>query len=375
MEQYAFSTIVIDSYPIDVACEVFTRINTGGKELTLFEIMVAKTYDQERKFDLSVEYERLVGGSVPDDGEPAGDEKDLEDAGYETLPAVTVMQCVSAVICSQITRSDILKIPKGKFIDNWPRVRSGILDAVEYTRTSLRVPVSRLIPYPAQLIPFTYFFVNNAGKHPTALQHKLLTQYFFWSALTNRFSSAVESKIAQDIKRIDEILESEAPDYSTEQQVNLTEEDLRYHWFSTGDAFCKAILCIYAYQEPKSFTLNSRVHIDNAWLKASFSKNYHHFFPKAFLRRQGLEPWQANSVLNITIVDDYLNKREIKANPPSQYMARFQRQNEHLADTMRSHLIDDLDDYGVFTDDYERFLSRRGRRLIREIEMRLHPNL
>ena len=48
---YDFSTIVINNYPIDIACEVFTRINTGGEELTLFEIMVAKTYDQDRDFD------------------------------------------------------------------------------------------------------------------------------------------------------------------------------------------------------------------------------------------------------------------------------------------------------------------------------------
>ena len=51
---YDFSTIVINEYPIDIACEVFTRINTGGMELTLFEIMVAKTYDQEKEFDLGI---------------------------------------------------------------------------------------------------------------------------------------------------------------------------------------------------------------------------------------------------------------------------------------------------------------------------------
>src|SRR5438445_9246854 len=45
---YDFSTIVIQDYPIEVACEVFTRINTGGTELTLFEIMTAKTYDEAR---------------------------------------------------------------------------------------------------------------------------------------------------------------------------------------------------------------------------------------------------------------------------------------------------------------------------------------
>jgi uncharacterized protein with ParB-like and HNH nuclease domain len=57
---YGFPTIVISECPIDIACEIFTRINTAGTELTLFEIMVAKTYDQERDFDLSREYEWLI---------------------------------------------------------------------------------------------------------------------------------------------------------------------------------------------------------------------------------------------------------------------------------------------------------------------------
>ena len=376
LEQYAFSTIVIDDYPIDVACEVFTRINTGGKELTLFEIMVAKTYDQDRDFDLSVEYDRLIGGSRPEDENGVeDDEKDLEDAGYETLPAVTVMQSVAAVICGQITRSDILKIPKSDFIDAWPKVRDGLFAAVDYVRTSLHIPVSRLVPYPALLIPLTYFFVKTAGKHPTGRQNKLLIQWFFWCAFTNRFSSAVESKIAQDLKRIEEILQDKAPDYSSEGQVALTVDDLKFRWFSTGDAFCKAILCIYMAQEPKSFTLNSKVQVDNSWLKASFSKNYHHFFPKAFLKRQEWKPWQANSILNITIVDDFLNKREIKAKPPSQYMRRFQRHNEHIEETMKSHLIDDLDGYGIWEDDYDKFLTCRAKRLLREIQKRIEPKL
>src|SRR4051812_25552185 len=45
LTSYDFSSISIKDYPIEVACEVFSRINTGGKSLTVFEIMVAKTYD------------------------------------------------------------------------------------------------------------------------------------------------------------------------------------------------------------------------------------------------------------------------------------------------------------------------------------------
>ncbi|MBN85008.1 MAG: hypothetical protein CMD56_04710, partial [Gammaproteobacteria bacterium] len=64
---YTFSAINLKDAPIDVATEVFTRLNEGGKALTLFEIMVAKTYhvfpfdpetNETKTFDLA---EKLLG--------------------------------------------------------------------------------------------------------------------------------------------------------------------------------------------------------------------------------------------------------------------------------------------------------------------------
>ena len=48
---YSFPVVSVRDAEIDVATEIFTRINVGGKPLTPFEIMVAKTYDDRRKFD------------------------------------------------------------------------------------------------------------------------------------------------------------------------------------------------------------------------------------------------------------------------------------------------------------------------------------
>lgn len=363
---YDFSTIVIPEYPIDTACEVFTRINTGGTELTLFEIMVAKTYDQASGFDLLEQYEWLK--------ENDGSEKDLEDAGFETIPASTVLQCVSAYMCKQVRRRDILKLDKQGFIQSWPIVKEGIFSAVDYLSTQLRIPVSRLLPYNALLVPFTYFFIRNYDRPPSPRQSKLLIQYFWWASLSTRFSSGVEGKLAQDLERMNAILDEREPDYKGEE-IQLTMDDLRWHWFSTGDAFCKAIICLYAYFIPRSFATDGLVKLDNSWLKAANSKNYHHFFPKSYLRKHGPKDTQANAILNITIVDDYLNKRKIRAKPPSEYMLAFCDDNPDLEETVKSHLIGDMDEYGIWDDDYERFIDRRGERVLEELRKRLEPAL
>ncbi|MBN2499261.1 MAG: DUF262 domain-containing protein [Anaerolineales bacterium] len=362
---YDFSTVVINDYPLDIACEIFTRINTGGTELTLFEIMVAKTFDVERDFDLAREYNWLIDNN--------GVEKDLEDAGYDSLPPSTVLQCVSAHLVNHVRRKDILKLDKDEFIDAWPIIKDGIFTAVDYFGTHLRIPVSGLLPYNALLVPFTYFFIKNGGINPTPLQNKLLTQYYWWASLTQRFSSGVENKIAQDLERMNLILEGEQPSYRGEE-VALDLEMLRYRWFSVGDAFCKAILSLYAYFEPKSFATNSLVKLDNSWLKSSTSKNYHHFFPKAYLK-DDFPYWMVNCILNITIVDDYLNKRKIRAKAPSIYMQEFQENNKEIQATMHTHLIDGMDEFGIWENDYERFIEKRGERVMAEIEKRLYPDL
>ena len=112
-----------------------------------------------------------------------------------------------------------------------------------------------------------------------------------------------------------------------------------------------------------------------SWLKVARSRNYHHFFPKKHLRRAGYEDWEANSILNITLVSADLNKRKIRAKAPSQYMGEFRDSNDDLDATMRSHLIDDLNAFGVWIDDYDAFLRQRGERVLSEIEKRLHPDL
>lgn len=366
---YDFSTILIEDFPIDIACDVFTRINTGGTKLSLFEIMVAKTYDQSRNFDLAHEYEMLI-----DNHKNADLGKDLEDVQYDTVPDSTVLQCIAANLVKQVRAKDILKLPKAEVIKSWPVVKDGLFTAVDYVRTHLRIPASMLLPYHTLLVPFTYFFIRSQGNMPSVRQSKLLTQYFWWASLTNRFSSGVEGKIYQDIQRMDTILAGGAPIYDGADDVHISLDDLRDHWFSTGDAFCKAMLCLYAWFQPESFADGRLVRLDNAWLKIAFSKNYHHFFPRAYLAKRREDNPIANSVLNITLVDDYLNKRVVRDRAPSDYMKGFTT-NADLDKTMQTHLIDDMAAFGVWDDDYERFLTQRGQRVVAELEKRLHPNL
>ena len=356
IQTYLFSIVTIKEAPIDVATEVFTRINVGGKPLTLFEVMVAKTYDAERDFDLSIKCDELI--------------ERLAIIGYDTLSDATVLQVVSMLLTKECTRKQILKLDKEEFINVWKSATEAIEKAAEYLRNYYRIPVSQLLPYNSLVVPFAYFFFHHQDRPTTLDKQKYLQDYFWRCSLSERFSSSVESKLAHDIKKIDRILEGELPQYNWSTDISpeyITENG----WFSTSRSFVKAILCLYAYQQPKSFNDGSIVNISNAWLRQANSKNYHHFFPRAYLKKQGKEEAYINHVANITIVDDFLNKREIGAKDPATYMLKFSDQNENLNVTMQTHMIDDLEEFGIWDNDYERFFKLRIEAISKALKERI----
>lgn len=366
LEGYDFSTVVIREYPIDIACEIFTRINTGGKELTLFEIMVAKTYDQEQDFDLAARYEELISSE--------DEEKDLSSAGYDTVPPVTVLQCVAAHICNEIGRRDILTLDRYLFIESWDTVKNGIFITIDYLRTKLGISVSHILPYNSLLIPLTWFFIQKNKPNVSVCEHKLLRQYVYWASLTYRFNSAVETKVAADLKRMASILKGQLPDYRGEE-LTIDAEDLVRHSFSAGNAFSKAIICLLSEKEPRQFDTNGKIILDNSWLRRSSSKNYHHFFPQKFLREERYEDWYGNSIMNIVLVDDYLNKHVIRAKPPSKYIKTFMNENPDIEDTLSTHYIDAPGDMGIWDNDYDKFLQERSKLIAHELNQALAPDV
>ena len=342
--------------PIEVATEIFTRINTGGQRLSVFEIMVAKTFDPTREFDLSEKYNELIDR--------------LDQIDYGTIPDSVVLQSVAAVMVKAVKSKEILKLDRKKFVDSWSDLTDAMERAAEYFRNAYRIPVSKLLPYQSLMVPFSYFFFHHKDK-PTGEMRNRLQDFFWRTALTSRYSRSAESQIEADLRRIDTILAGDLPHYDV--PVNTTPTFVQENGnFRVSRAYIKSILCLLAYHEPKSFVDDSQVQISNAWLKQANSKNYHHFFPRAYLAKKNYEEQSINHIANITIVDDFLNKRLIGAKPPATYMKEFDEKNPSLNETMKSHLIE-LEQSGVWENDYETFFSQRCKFIAEELDQRIIP--
>lgn len=357
LESYDFSVIEVKDAEIDVATDIFTRINIGGKSLSLYEIMVAKTFDNERNFDLAEKFNELT--------------EELEGSKYETIPAATVLQVLSILLKKDCTRKEILKIPKNDFIEMWEPAINAIKSTIDYFRNYYRIPVSKLLPYNALIVPFSYYFFHYKEK-PVGEQQKRLEDFFWRASIGARYSSGVESKLAKDIEKIDQIMQGKPVKY--EWQINTSPQFIEDNgWFSTGRSYIKSILAVLASLGPLSFDDNAKVNIDNSWLKIATSKNYHHFFPKAHLKntRKDLDEFYINHIANITIVDDYLNKNKIGAKPPSQYISKFQKDNEDIQKALKTHLIGSISSFGIEDNDYDKFFEKRVKMISKELEKRI----
>ncbi len=354
-DTYDFSTVLLRKEDIDSAIEVFTRINTGGQTLTLFEIMTAKTYDEDQNFDMQSKWQEILD--------------ELKDIKYEGVSSMIVLNLLSLILSdtNECKRKTILTLKKQSIIDNWDDIISAIKDSIDYFRTTYRIPVSQLLPYDSLLVPFAYFFYYEKDK-PKAEQRKYLEEFFWRMSLSYRYSSASESKLAQDIKRIDLILSEKRPSYNDIKVSLDSPQSLIDTNFSAGNSYCKAILCLLAYQEPKDFQDNGKVILDNSWLKVASSKNYHHFFPKAYLK--GKTVINSNSLMNITFVSDHLNKRKIGAKAPSVYIGAFQEENDKIDTSLKSHFIS-LNGFGLESNDYDIFLQERAKLIYSELKSRI----
>lgn len=162
---YEFSTVILKKEDIDSAIEVFTRLNTGGQTLTLFEIVSAKTYDETQKFDMQSKWDDFI--------------EKLKEKNYEGVSSSVILNLLSLFISPTkvCKRKTILALDKQSIIEKWDDTISVIKESIDYFRTAYGIPVSRLLPYDSLLVSFAYFFYNNGGD-PNEKQRKYLEEFF-----------------------------------------------------------------------------------------------------------------------------------------------------------------------------------------------------
>ncbi|MDO5631189.1 MAG: DUF262 domain-containing protein [Paracoccus sp. (in: a-proteobacteria)] len=358
LASYLVPYVQLLNAPVSAATDVFTRVNVGGKPLTVFEVMVAKTYDPERDFDLGEKWSDLIGR--------------FSQVDFDTVDPVSVLHLAAAILVQDVRKTRILNLSKRDFIDIWSAVEASLKSAVDFVRQQGGMRLSRLMPYTSLLVPLAYFFHLKNNKPASADEAEQLIAYLYGAGWAGRFTGPLETVLNQDCTAMKRLVESGRLKVDFEVRINA--DDLIDAEFRAGSAFSKTIMAVLARQNPRAFdNHNHQVDLDNSTMQAANSKNFHHFFPKAFLKNNGVPPGiSENSVVNITLVDAWLNKAKIKARAPSDYMAEFRSASRFLQ-SAATHFIDAGPDSPIWRDDYAAFLADRAARIAQELERLTAP--
>ena len=345
---------------IDFVIEVFTRLNTSGTSLSPFEIMVAKTYDEERDFDLSKKYKNLTS-----------------ELGDWKIPSSTVLQVISIFLDEQkhCSKKAIFSLDKNDFINIWDDAVLCIKTTIDFFKSHYSISSSKLLAYDGLIVVFAYYFLKK-GKGitaPTGKDADYLKELFWRISIAERYKDGLESKISQDVRRVDEIMNGDRPYY--DWSVDTTPDRIKADGaFSTGRSFIKTILAVYAAQRPKDFKSGGDVALDKSNLDRKNSRNYHHFFPKKFLKENKVSNHPADHILNITMITDRTNKSDINEDAPSIYLPKLKNGNPNLTKQLSNNHLIDVDGGEVLKDNYDKFFNNRAERVSEELKKLIGEN-
>lgn len=351
---YAFSVIYVQekdesndeeqTESVKKIVRIFSRINETGRKLSVVSKMVARCWGEG--FNIREKFDELYENN-----------KELEQIREETI-----LQTASAVLNQRRTRSrDILETTDIKDLEReWDKIIESFKLALEFVKNKIKIKSLKYLPFDTLLVPLAYFHYK---KHnPSNTQVEQLQTWFWKACLSNRFGSTVESKIEEDCSEFDKILNNETPEFQYQIDWETFKTRLISQNYNLRNAFCKTILSLYSYLDPKSFKDGRDLYIDKA-LTGYYKNNLHHFFPRNYLEKTfDSQRDRRDSIVNIAFAPAIVNK-EMTDTPPSDYIAKFKQDNPDIEKILKSHLIDDVNKFGITSNNFVEFLEKRAERI------------
>jgi hypothetical protein len=284
-----------------------------------------------------------------------------------------LLKMVSLCVTGGTSTKHQLKLTRDEMLGSFDLVVEALNKAIAFCINSLKLPVGNMMSYSAILYLYTYFFYKygkiHALKSPSKQQQDYLIDYYWRAILNGRFARATDPSIAADAKSvIDKILDEKEPE-QTPIAISV-DTFIDNGSFAKKTAYIKGMIGLLMSLSPKSLSKNSLVSFDQNWVSKSDKNNYHHFFPQRMVGQTWTnEP--VDNICNIILQDASTNQVDIGNRRPSDYIGEFSNSNSGLSETLKCHLIFDIDKFGILSDDFDTFIRKRASAFIEEIKNRL----
>lgn len=350
---------------------IFEKINTKGKPLSTFDILIAKLLRNE--VDLRSLWEK------------AEDEKDTIStySSKSERIKIYIFQCLSLRhhSASSTKKKDILSLYENlslssasEFIEIWNRSVDKMEDTLgllENLRTGYGVLNSNEVPFSPMIPVLTALMMDAEGRPNRALCHAKISQWYWSAVFTNAYSSAAETQMTTDYKEVIQWFDDEAQVPKVVNQARNDVDSLNLKEISNhANAIYRGVLSLVALSEAIDF---ETCHA----LELARTNEKDHIFPKSKSAGFSEHPY-INSVLNMTWLSKDTNLRKTDKRP-SVYLPEFVSEkyagNEAEFDkVLESHLINARAKAHLIADDFDSFLEEREKNTVRVIRAKIGLN-
>lgn len=343
-KDYKVATVTLHEMSIQAVAPIFERINSRGTALTIVDLMRAATWSEE--FDLIDEITSIT--------------ERLNDKDYGGIEKKTILRSISAAAGGGFSESSIDNLRK----HDADRLKQAVKTtgeaycrSVDFLCTDLHVPNDRLLPYANQLVVLSEAF--RLIKNPTAVQLDELRRWFWRTAISGYFGGWNTGNMASDQDAVRKFAAGETPHIDT-AAIAPGRAIWTSREFRSNVAHAKILILLLSFSRPIDLLTGQKIDTAGA-LSQSNNKEFHHFFPKDYLKNsKKVSPRRANVLANFIMLTAASNKL-ITNRAPSDYLKQVEEAlSGRLEEALSSNLISETAFRAALSDDYEGFLDARS---------------
>ncbi|QGQ21944.1 DUF262 domain-containing protein [Gimesia benthica] len=356
----------------EAVCLVFEKVNTGGVQLSVFELITA-SYAADG-YNLRDDW---FGSKVRN---VDSRRKRLEsDPLLEGIEATEFLQAISLIYTHNRRQSDISEGKTGKQVRPVSAKRADVLQLPLSAWEEWADPLEkgfrqvgsflkkecfykrRELPYSTQLVPLAAIMTQLGDRWLEPKIYDKLTQWYWCGLLGELYGGAVESRMANDYEEVLNWIEDEEAIPRTVRDANFQPE--RFDTLrSRLSAAYKGIHILVLREGSKDWFWKASIkELDTE----EIALDIHHIFPRAWCEKMNISKDLYDSILNKTSIS-YKANRKIGGEAPSDYLPRIQNEkqvamdNAKMDELLLSHALSpDL----LRSDSFHEFIEDRRKRL------------
>jgi len=315
-DNYKLAFIELKGIEVGEVCQIFERINQAGRPLSIFDIVVAKTFRPERD-DAPGFYLRGLVDQF---------RQELSDAGsrYASIDNQTILQTIAILVQEYIPNSYIQNITdtylnrlRTEHVEEvWEDASDALKKVFDFLHNHLRLIGPKLVPYRYMYMAMASYFFRNDDP-----DYDLLKSYFWYYSFHDEELLRNTTHLKQHVESFRRARDGEAFGFGP---LRVDRARLRAITYSSKGRQSRAMLALYASQDPRDWDLPDRSVLTDVYFQLIDQPNLHHIFPQDFCARHLSEEEcrYADSLLNIAYLTQITNL-EISNKSPVDYMKDY----------------------------------------------------